>query len=277
MAHFTSESDANLIKQMVLADVDVYIAKIESEQTAAVETESSNDITLTPVVSPAYVADAYNSAVGLNVVVQGDSSTLWIGKVKDTLTTGIVFDATGMVNIATGAAGDATNWTTAGTYSYYVLSPSAYNVWGEYFGYCKEVSLGMEQNNIEFEKGVPKESIVEDLLSMKYSIKGKNFNPSNEDVWNTIMGGAARGSTTSQWESHMGFTPATRSFYRITLVGQNRDGKAVTVQAFRTQMKIDGEMAFSTDEYKSLGWIASVKKDSLRPDAYNAMMVRVAE
>lgn len=277
MAFYTSETDGTLNGEMVLTDVDVFISKIILDNIAGVETEASNDITLSPAVSPSYVADAYNSTATYNLQCQADTSIVAIGKVKDTLTTGIVFDATAMYNVATGVALAAADWATASTYNYTVMTPGSTYVHGDYFGYCKGVSTEMNQEIIEFTKGVPIESIVEDTKRMNYTVKGENFAVSNQDVWEAVMNSTQRGLNTSQWESHGGFTPPVRSFYRVTLVGSNRNGKVVTLQYFRGQFRTEGSIDWSSEEYKKIGWTLAVKKDSMRPDAYNAYSMQVDE
>lgn len=276
MAFFTSESDSTLNDAFILADADVFISKIEAEYTAAVESESGNDITLT-TSGTTYGTDTYNSTVGLNLIVTADSSKLFIGKVKDTTNTTIVFDATAMTNIADGTAGTASDWTAASAYNFYVMTADSTYAWGAYFGHVKDLEVSMEQNNIQFTKGVPQEEIVEDLLSMKYSVKGKNFQPANEDVWKAIMNSTQYGSQISQWEHHGGFVHGARPFYRLTLIGKTRGNKDITLQFFRGQFTIDGALALSTEEYKPLGFTYNVKKDALRGDAYNTYMIRVDE
>jgi hypothetical protein len=129
---------------------------------------------------------------------------------------------------------------------------------------------------VEYKKGVPRESIVEDTLEMMYTLSGSNAN-FGEDVIRALLNLSSYGSQTSQSESHGGFTPATRSYYRITMVGANRAGLETTVQLFKGQFRFSGDIDFGSEEYKSLPFTFSVKKDSLRPDAKNAMMWRQDE
>lgn len=91
MAFYTSEADATVKDDMILQDVDLFISKFEYEG-SGVESESSNDITLTPATAPSWTTNAYQSTVGYNLVVQADSSKVFIGPVKSNSTTALVFD-----------------------------------------------------------------------------------------------------------------------------------------------------------------------------------------
>lgn len=275
MAFYDNEADADLVKEMVLKDVDIFISKFEYEGTGT-ESESGNDVTLTPATSPSWGTNAYQSSVGINLVVEGDSSTLWTGKVKSNSATALVFDATTMSKVADGTAGTASDWTTASTYDFYVLTANSTYAHGDYFGFCRDVKLAVEEEVVEYKKGVPRESIVEDTIERMITLNGSNAN-FNKDVLRAVMNGVSYGSQTSQSETHFGFTPPTRSYYRITLVGSNRDGKEITVQLFKGIFRFSGEIDFSAEEYKSLPFTFAVKKDALRPDNYNAMRMVIDE
>lgn len=279
MGFYASEAAAALLTDMMLSDVDVYCAKLAHEF-SGVESEASSDITLTPATSLAWGTDTYNTTNHYNLIVQGDATTCFYGPVKDTTDTTIVFDATTMIDFSDGSAGAASDWGVGTTYNGWVYekgSDTAGQWYGDYFGHCREISLGVEENYAEFERGIPKESLTEDLLQVKYMVKAKNFDVTNEDVWKAIVGGATRGSQTSQWEVQHGFTPAARSAYKITLVGTNRNNKTVWIQFYKGSFRVDGEINFSEEGYKSVGFTYNVKKCSLLPDAYNAFMIRVDE
>jgi hypothetical protein len=275
MSFYTSEADATLKQEMVLKDVDLFISKFEYEG-SGVESESSNDITLTPATSPSWSSNAYQSTTGLNLVVKADSSKVFIGKVKSNSATAVTFDATLMTNIADGTAGTASDWAVASSYDFYILTANSSYAHGDYFGFCREVKLNVTEDIVEYKKGVPRESIVEDTLEMMYQLSGSNAN-FGEDVLKSVLNLGQYGSQTSQFEVHGGFTPATRSYYRITLVGKNRNDKDMTVQLFKGQFRFSGDIDFGAEEYKALPFTYVVKKDAIRPDAYNALMWRQDE
>lgn len=272
---YTSESDVTAKDNFVLQDADIFLMKIEDED-SGVESESTNDITLTVATSPAYATDAYNSTVGYNLLVQGASSTLWYGPVKDTTATTIVFDCTTMYNVETGAAGTAGDFTAGSTYSYRVHTPDAYGIYGSWLGHCKELKLAFSEEVIDFLRGVPRERIVQDTLEWKYDLSGKNFTPSKA-LFRAIMNGTSYGSQTSQNETHFGFSPATRSQYKVALIGQNRAGKQMLWEFFVTQFSANGEWDFSAEEYKGLPFSLGVFKDSLRGNGRNAFRLQIDE
>lgn len=272
---YTSESDITAKDNFNLQDADVFIMKVEDEDTG-VESESVNDITLTPTVSPAYATDAYNSTVGLNLLVQGAANTLWYGPVKDTTATTIVFDCTAMFNVSTGAAGTAGDFLTGASYSYRVHTPDAYGLYGSWLGHVKELKLTFSEDVIDFIRGVPREKIVTDTLGWTYDIEGKNFTPSKA-LFRAIMNGTSYGSQTSQNETHFGFAPSTRAQYKVALIGQNRAGKQMLWEFFLTQFSANGDVDFSAEEYKGLPFKLGVYKDALRQNGMNAFRLQVDE
>jgi len=273
--HFTSKADATLNTTMVLKDVDIFISKFIYEGSGVQTDDSTTGIILTPAVSPAWATDIFNTTNHQNLVVQGDVTTCFLGTVLDTAATTVSSPLANLWDISDGTNAALTDFTAGNTYNFYLLAKGgdAY-VHGDYLGYTKETTFGLAETYAEFKKGIPRESIVEDYLEVGYSVKSKVFNPDNQAIWEAIQNTTQRGLQTSQWESHGGFTPATRAFYRITLVGSNRDGKVTTQQFFKGQFRAE-DMSLSGDDYKSLGFTFNVEKDALRPDAYNAYFKRV--
>lgn len=268
--YYNNEADTSAKNSFILKDTDMFIMQIGEEGTNGVESESSNDITFTPSTAPTtFGTDTYNSTVGLNLLVTGATSTLWYGPVKDTTSTTLVFDCTTMFNVSSGSAGTASDWASAATYSWRVHYPSAYGLYGDYFGHVKEISLEPKEEIIQFKKGVPRELIVQDTLEWSYAIKGKNFTP-NAQVFRSVLNGTSYGSQTSQTETHFGFAPATRAQFKVTLVGQNRAGYDMIWEFFICQFAAEGSIDFSAEEYKGLPFTLNVFKDALRGDARNA-------
>lgn len=254
-----------------LTDADMFVMQIAYEGTDGVETESSNDITFTPTVSRTFGTDTYNSTVAHNLVVTGDSSTLFYGPLKDNTDTTLVFDATTMFNVADGTAGAASNWTPATSYSWRVMYPSSVTgaLYGDHFGHVKDMELTVNEEVVTFTRGVPREKIVQDLVEMQYSMTANHFNP-NLNVFKSVLNGVAYGSQTSQTEAHFGFQPAARPQYQVTLVGQNRQGFNMIWQFFVCQFSANGGINFSQEEYKALPFKIDMFKDPLRGNARNA-------
>jgi len=268
MAFYTAESDSTLQDNFIVKDADVFIMKIEAEGTG-VESEAT-DVTLTPATSPAWTINAYQSTVGRNLVVTADSSKLFTGKVKSNSATAVVFDPTLMTLVSDGAtAGSLADWAAGTSYSFRIYTASSVYAYGDYFGHCRDVEIAPSEDILEFKKGVPREAIVQDLLEFKVDVNGVNFTP-NTDVFRAMYNGVSRGLNTSQTETHFGFSPAVRAYYKLVLVGQNRAGFEMRWEFFKGQFKINGNIALSAEEYKGVAWSYSVKKDNLRGDAHNA-------
>lgn len=268
--YYNNEADSSSKDSFILQDTDMFVMQIGEEGTNGVETESGNDITFTPSTAPTtFGTDTYNSTVGLNLLVTADASSLFYGPVKDTTATTLVFDATTMFDVSDGTAGAASDWTVASTYSWRVMYPSAYGLYGDYFGHVKEISLEAKEEIIQFKKGVPRELIVQDTLEWSYMVKGKNFTP-NAKVFRSVLNGVSYGSQSSQTETHFGFKPATRAQFKVTLVGKNRAGYDMIWEFFICQFAAEGSIDFSAEEYKGLPFTLNVFKDALRGDARNA-------
>lgn len=269
MPFYTTEADSTLQNNFVLNDVDVFVMKVEYEGTG-VESESVNDVTLTPATAPSWTSNAYQSTVGKNILVTADSSKLGFGKIKSNSTTAVVFDCTNITFVADGTTGANTDWATGTTYSFRIYTADSNYAWGAYFGHCRDVSLSLKEDIIEFKKGVPMESLIEATKERMYEVSGTNFT-ANADVYRAVWNGSSYGSQTGQNETHFGFKPPTRSFYMLTMLGQNVAGKDMLWQCFKGQFRINGDYNLSAEEFKGVGWTYAVKKDSLRGDAYNAM------
>jgi hypothetical protein len=260
---------------MVLNDVEMYISKLIYEGSGVQSDDSTTGIILTPATSPAWSADLFNTTTHHNLVVQGDSTTCFLGSVNDTAATTVSSLLAKLWDIADGTNAELTDWTAGNTYNFYLLAKGGDEyVHGDYAGYTKETTFGNSENMAEFKTNIPRQSIVEDYLEVSRSVKSKIFNPSSQAVYEMIMNTTQRGLQTSQWESHGGSAPAVRSFYRITLVGSNRDGKVTTQQFFKGQFRAE-DVSMSGDDYKSLAFTFNCKVDSLRPTAYDTYFMRV--
>jgi len=273
---FGTKSDPQCAKDMLLKQPDLFIQQ-QKYSGSGVAGIATNDVTLTPAVSPAWTIDEHKSAVGYNIVVQANSGEVFEGPVKSNAATSVTFDATAMKSLKDGTAGAGTDFTTATLYYFYILQPHATYQHGDWFGYAREIEVIGEEETAEFVYGIPEQSIREDLLRAKYSVKGKNFDCMNEDVFNAVFNSVQKGSQTSQWEQHIGFSPASRKWYRITMIGTNVHDKEMMIQFWFGQFKLEGSYALSGREHKGLGFVINAKQDSLQPGAEDVGRMRVNE
>ena len=271
MAFYTSPNSTSLKNTQILKDVNVFIQKFESEETG-VASISVDDITLTPAVSPAYTVDALISTVANNVVVVADGSKVLEGLVDDNDAVSITFDATTTADYADGTAGAASDFTVATSYDYYVLTPSIVSgaTYGDFFGWTEEVTITNEEEFAEFKNGVPRQLKNQCLLERTLSVTGVNANFSNLDVVAAIWNMETRGLQTGQVELQTGFDPADRSPYRITLVGEDKNGQSMVYQFFRGKLRPEGGLNLSEEGFKMAGWNHVVESDNLRPAAFDA-------
>lgn len=275
MAFYPTKNSTALVGDQIIQDVEVYIRKYEYVG-SGVASIATNDITLTPAVSPAWTIDALISEGASscnNLVVKGDASVVLEGKVKDNTATAITFDATAMVDVSDGTAGAATDFTAASTYDFYVLTPSEVSIYGDYFGWTGEVTINSEEEYAEFKQGVPRVLKNQCLLERSINITGTNFNPANEDVMAAIFNMTERGLQTGQAEYQSGFDPGARADYRMTLVGQTgcgSDGQVMVFDFFKGKIRQEGGINMSEEGFKAYGWNFVVESDNLRDAGYDA-------
>ena len=145
MAFYPNANSTNLKNTQILKDVNVFIQKFESEE-SGVAGISVDDITLTPVVSPAYTVNALVSTVATNVVVVANNNKVLEGLVSSNDAVSITFDATATVDYADGSAGVPADFTVDTSYDYYVLTPSIVSgaTHGDFFGWTEEVTITNE-------------------------------------------------------------------------------------------------------------------------------------
>ena len=272
MAFYPTKNSTALVGDQIIQDVDVYIRKYEYIG-SGVASIVVNDITLTPATSPAWTVDGLISTLANNLVVVADGSVVLEGLVEDNAATSLTFDATAMVDVSDGSAGAATDFTAASTYDFYVLTPSAVSTYGDYFGWCGEITVNSEEEYAEFKQGVPRVLKNQCLLERSINITGTNFNPANEDVMATIFNMTERGLQTGQAEYQSGFDPGARENFRLTLVGQTgcgSGGQAMVFDFFKGKIRQEGGINMSEEGFKAYGWNFVVESDNLRDSGYDA-------
>ncbi len=274
---FYGTSQVNTLEQeQVLKDVEMFIQKFEFIG-AGVASISVDDVTLTPATSPAFTVNALASTVANNIITAADTSILAEGKIDSNAATDVVFDATNMVNVADGTALAATDWTSTTSYNFYALTASSDNEFGDFFGWTNEAVINVEEEKAEFKVGVPRALKNEGLLERVISVTGNHANLSNTDVVTALFNMTSRGSQTAQTELHTGFDPAQRSFYRITLVGENINAQEMVYQFFKTKIRTEGGLNLGEEGFKVSGFNLQVHSDTLRTGAFDAFRYRLKD
>lgn len=271
---FGTKSDPSLKKDMIIKSPYLYVAK-QNYSGSGVCTKASNDITLTPAVSPVWSVNQHQSAAGLNMVVQGDGGKTFVVKVKSNIATAVVFDATTAVEVNSGAAGVAADFTTTSSYYFYLLTPHATSLHGNYFGVCKEIEVTPKVETSPFKVDIPEKTFAKDIVGVEWSMKGKNFNISNQDVIKTLWNTKTAGSQTNGWEEQFGGSPSAIPVFRLTAVGTDVEDREVIIQMFLGQFAAEGGLPFSGKERKGAGFIFEGITDDMRlEDADFGMMRR---
>lgn len=270
---FTNMNDINKQKQCLLEKPDVYMSQILYSGQGVISV-SVNDITLTPAVSPAFTPDELISTVGLNLIVHDDDGNVFIGKVTDNAAVSITFLSTAMVKESDDSAGAATDWTAAGTVSFYVLEPSAVNKYGNYFGVTKNPSMTIEDEMAMLEdqsQGI----IAEGLIRVNMDVTGENYNCTNPDVLQAVRNMSLIGAQTTQSQLAGGFRPNAAPLYRLTFIGKQQDGNDFFMQYFMGRLRQEGEFNPTGEEYANIGWGFRPLADPLRPKQTNAYKIMI--
>lgn len=269
MAFFTTVTSSDLEKTLVLKDVDVFIQKFEFIG-AGVASIATDDITLTPAISPAFTINELASTVADNIVVLADSSKLLQGPIDSNIATALTFDATGTTDVSDGTAGAASDFTVTTSYDFYALTASDDNEFGDFLGWTAEVTINDEEEMAQFKNGVPRSLKTECLLERTITVTGQIANITRPDVIRTLFNLTDRGLQTAQTESHTGYNPADRDFYRISLVGEDKNAQEYIYQFFKGKIRMEGGLNLGEEGFKNVGFTFQGTADTLRPDAFDA-------
>jgi len=125
----------------------------------------------------AWSTDSFNSAIGLNLVTQADSTKVFYGPVADTTATTIVFDATTMFNASDAVAGTAADWGVGTTYNFRVMAPDSVYAWGNWLGEVKGIKLNVKETLRHSSATYPLLPKRQDTKESDMSLKEKHFTP----------------------------------------------------------------------------------------------------
>jgi hypothetical protein len=239
---YTGLSDVDLAKDAIAEKPDIYIQKFEYIGTGVYAVDTTGTSTLTPAVAPSWVADDYISTVALNLIVYDDNNKAASGMVADNDTTSITFDETAMTLDEDGST--APTFTAGNTYNFYVLTPSSItgNTYGPFFGYTEGAELNINDTYMKFKYSTPKALKFKDLEERECQITGIHINFVNEDVMEAFTGGVNFGSQTGQYSKGIGHNPAESNFYRITFIGDDRNGRSTIVICRKCQFEMTGNI-----------------------------------
>jgi hypothetical protein len=236
---YDNTADSDLLKDFQIRESDIFLQKEEFSGTAVY---ASAGQTFTPATSPSWAIDAYNSTVAANFLVIDDNGVVCSGKITDTTATAITVVIASVLLESDGAT--AGTFTNASTYTIRIFTPSsiAGATYGPFFGYTEGVEFTHAIETMQFDYSMPQETIRRDVKKVMVSLKAGTVTGLDPDVTVALFGGAAYGLQTSQTQYAFGSRPSLSNFYRVTLAGEDVDGKAVIIRVRRVQFNSNGNI-----------------------------------
>lgn len=270
--YFSGLADINLAKDVIAKKPELFIQKYEYIGSGVYANTTTGTSTLTPATSPAWTIDELISSVALNLLIVDDNGKACQGKVSDNTATAITFDESAMLLEEDGVT--AGTFTAGRTYNFYVLSPSADNTYGPFFGYTEGEELNLTEEYMQFKYGMPRKKKFQDLAERNGQIIGGTVNFDNEDILATVLNADAYGKQTGQFSYGIGSDPNTNNYYRLTFVGEDREGRVVCVIVRKTQIGMNGNMFQKSEAgYFMLSFTADILADGFYPDDVDMIQV----
>jgi hypothetical protein len=275
MTYFKDLTDVALAQDVIAKQPDLYIAKYELVS-SGVYSEVTTVGKLTPATSPVLTVDSLKSTVFANLFLVDDDGEVCRVKVLSNTATDLSFTHADCLKEKDGTT--AANLTVAATYQFYVLSPSAENAEGRFFGYTEGAELTISEEYMKFKYGIPKQTKFQDLLERAIQINGGTVNFSNEDVLSTVMNSDAYGLQTGKFSQGIGSDPDTSKYYRLAFVGNDRNGRELKIIARRVQISLNGNL-FNKGEsgHYMIPFSAEVLSESFYPDSADMMQIERAD
>lgn len=279
---YTNTSDADLAKELLAGCGEMYIQKHEYNGPAVMSYNAAGDSHLLLADSDAASNDDYNSTSAANLYIIDDNSKVAEGKVKDTFAdtggTEIAFDASAMVLAEDGTT--TPTFTDGTSYTVCVLSGSNSNAYGDYFGYMNdsvEADFTVESEPLEICTIEGKlEEVAENATKRVCMVNGATFNVPNSDVLSKVLNMTKYGdnTTTGRSEYHGGSNVDLSTYYQLTGLLKDHDGKYVAVQLFKGNLVTNGAIPLGGTGWKTLSWQYKGKRDTVR-DSNSVNMFRI--
>ncbi len=270
---YTGIGDVNLAKDVIAKQPDLYIQKYEYIG-SGVGADATLDFELTPAVSPAWTVNEFASTVAKNILIVDSNGKVCAVKCKSNTASKIVFvkaDALLEEDVTT-----AGTFTTTNTFQFYVLSPSSVtgNTYGNFAGFVEGLELTMNEEWMSYKYGMPKKLMFKDLAERAGALNGGTVNFTNEDMLSSVLNASSYGLQTSQFSFGIGSDPVTSNYYRLTFMGQDRAGRAVTIIVRKAQLALNGSLLQKAESgHYMLSFSAEIQSDGFYPDTADMMQI----
>ena len=262
--YFTNLKDVDLAKEAMAKSGDWYIQYYEYIGSGVYANTTSGISTLTPATSPSWTVNEFASTMARNLLVVDDNSKVASVKVTSNTADAVTFDETDALLEEDGAT--AATFTAATTYDFYVLTPSAANLYGPFFGYAEGIELSITDEMMQFKYGMPRKMKFQDLAERTGQLTGGHVNIANEDIVDTFFGSANYGSQTSQYAKGIGSEPDTNRFYRLVNVSSDRNGNAMTIIVRKGQFAMNGNILGASESgHKMYNFTFNILSDGFYP------------
>lgn len=252
--YYSGTSDPNLSTDILFRSYDGFISKYEVE-TKGVYSASGGTGKFTPAVSPVWGVNDYSSTQKKNLFFIDDAGKLcWVKTLSNTAAD-ISFTIANAFRFMDNTT--APTLTATSTYTFYILTASNDNVYGNYMGYThlKEFNPGIE--NIALLTKVPEIVVRKDITGVKPDLKGEFQNIGIPHLLYVYLM-ALYGNQSGQSTYYTGTGIQLSTFWEIYLVGKNVAGKTQYLHLWRSNVLPDGPLAVGEKNYKVVAFDAQL-------------------
>jgi hypothetical protein len=256
---YTSETDAQLAKDIVSQSADVYLAPVHpitTTETGVMNKAVPATTTITPAVVPAPVW-VVDELIGNIVVLQDDNGKANEFVIADNDATSFTID------IASDVHGNdhSADYTDAATFAFLIWDAE------EFLGYTEGSDEFTDEDEEKmFKRGVPREHIRSDLLEnvCTLAVVVRTPGPGNLKLASNLDD---TNSNATYNVLEKGSNPPARPYYYVILKNKNVNGDLQQLRLYKTQCKLNGSRVIGGgDEYEILPLLFTCNVDPLRGD-----------
>jgi hypothetical protein len=256
---YTSETDAQLAKDIVSQSADIYIMPkhpMTTTETGVMNKAVPAATVITPAVvpAPAWVVD---ELIGNVVVLQDDDGGAREFVIADN-------DATSFtINLTSDVHGNdhSADYTDAATFAFWIWDAEEFLGWTEGADEFTD-----EDENKQFKRGVPRELVREDLLENTVTLATVVRTPGQGNL--EMAGNLDDANSNATYHVlTKGSNPPGRPYFYLILKNTNVNGDAQQLRLYKTQCRTNGARTIGGgDEYESLPLLFTANVDTLRGD-----------
>jgi hypothetical protein len=256
---YTSETDAQLAKDIVSQSADIYIMPkhpMTSTATGVMNKAVPAATVLTPAVvpAPAWVVD---ELIGNIIVLQDDDGGAREFVIADNDATTLTIDLTSDIH----GNDHSADYTNAATFAFWIWDAE------EFLGWTEGADEFTDEDEMkQFKRGVPREQIREDLLenTVTFATVVRTPGPGNLEM----AGNLDDAQTNATYHVlTKGSNPPARPYFYVIAKNKNVDGDNQQLRMYMTQCRTNGARTLGGgDDYENLPLIFTLNVDTLRGD-----------